>query len=531
MLLLVALLEVVINRVAVPMLRPTSAAPPSWHTYLDYFGLFLFYFAGTLAVLLLASRSWQAAVCARDHRDRVAAGVIGLATVIAAAPLVVAPHATLALALEIAFAASVLAVVVTALGKHRDVGLQVGIVIVAIPLWMHVVNALGAKFLWPDNTFDGPSVALARAGLTGLCLVALASPYCFAPRPFARAVLRPLPLIVAIAVAVIGAALARTGYAELARAATLAFGVELTTAQPDPRLAMYLLAVATLAWTLVSCARAASPARRTVGSGLALIVLAGAAFKWPHHYLLPLLGLVLIGEAARTVRDEELAAMPVTSETPPIGDTTWSAYIAQLAQGLGRVAGAIHSLNTRDEGGLASSLIIGDAAGLPMRVRIERIDGCVLALDVVLGREIDETRGATLTVWAIPSREVGPNPPGPAAAPAFKTGDAPFDERFKTRGSALAFQVLFDDGLRARAVATLDGWLAYWQDEGLRYRVYPGRGAPVDHPMPLSDLALSSTAVTAERLITVIELLIELASRGIAPRPPSDDSPEPSELV
>src|SRR6185295_16647194 len=103
----------------------------------------------------------------------------------------------------------------------------------------------------------------------------LATPYCFAPRPFARAVTRPLPVIVAMAVAAVGALLARSWYPAVAKAASLAIGVELTSAQPDPRLAMYLLAVATLVWTLVSCAIAPSVARRTVGVGLALVVLGG----------------------------------------------------------------------------------------------------------------------------------------------------------------------------------------------------------------------------------------------------------------
>jgi hypothetical protein len=101
----------------------------------------------------------------------------------------------------------------------------------------------------------------------------------------------------------------------------------------------------------------------------------------------------------------------------------------------------------------------------------------VLALDIVVGREIDELRGATLTLWAIAPRALGINPAAPPAAPAFKAGDPPFDERFKVRGSTMAFNALFDDDLRARTVATLDGWLAYWEHEGVRYRLYPGRAA------------------------------------------------------
>src|SRR5262249_38881868 len=159
---------------------------------------------------------------------------------------------------------------------------------------------------------------------------------------------------------------------------------------------------------------------------------------WSHHYLLPLLGLALIADAVRTVRDDEYAALPLASETPPIADTAWSAYIAAVVAGVRRALGDVHSLTSRGEGGLVSSVVVGEAAGVPGRIRIERIEGSVLALDVVLGRDIDELHGATLTIWAIPPRALGVNPAGPAAAPAFKTGDAAFDERFKTRGSASA---------------------------------------------------------------------------------------------
>ena len=532
LLLLVGLLELAINRVAIgskttPGLATlrlhTGAPPPGWYRYLSYAGLFLFYFAGTLAVAILAGR--VAALMTRGLRDRLAGGGLAVAGVLAAMPLVVAGTSSTTFALELAFAAATLLVVIATFGKHRDLGVQLGTITLAVPLVVHTISVIGGKFLWPDGAFDAPGILVARAGVLTLCLAALISPYLFAPRPFARSVTRPAPVLVAMTTAAIGAIMARTWYSTIAKGAALAIGVELSTGVADPRLALYLLAVATLTWTLVSCAIAGSEARRQIGAGLALVVLGGYAFRWPHHYLLPLLGLALIADAAHRVRDEELAAMPISGDTPPINDAAWSSYITAVKRGLERTLAGVHTLTTRGDQGLTSSLITGERVGLTIRARIERIEGSVMALDVVIGRELDEMRAATLTLWAIPPRSLGINPAGPPAAPLFKSGDAQFDERFKTRGNALALQKLFDEGLRARAVATLDGWFAYWDGHGLRYRVYPGRGAPLDHPIPLSDLSLGRP-VTADRLVAVVELLVDIALRAVIPTADS----EPTEL-
>ena len=513
MLLVVAFLEVAINRVAVPLLRPTTGAPPGWHTALDYAGLFLFYFAGTLAAFVVGGRCLDAFRARRGKRDLIAHGVLAIAAVLAALPLVTNPPEVLTIGLELAFAAAVIALVASGIGRDRDVALQIGLGVVAVPLLLHSVNAIGMRFVWSDASWD-PATTLEHAGVMALSAAALVSPYVFAPRPFARAVTRPGPVLFAMSVAAFGAISARTWYPAIAKGASLAIGVELEQNAADPRLALYLLAIATLGWTLASCAVASSPARRSIGAGIAFVVLGGYAFRWPNHYLLPLLGLALIAEAAYTVRDEELSTQPIASETPPISDAAWAGYIVAVKAALERALSGVHTLTTRGDGNLATTMIVGDAVGLPVRVRIDRIDASVIALDIVIGREIDEVRGATIALWAIPNRGLGVNPSGPPAAPLFKSGDATFDQRFKSRGNAHAFARLFDSGLRARAAAALDGWLAYWDREGLRYRVYPGRGAPLDHPLPLSDLATGRPA-GAERLQAVVELLVEIGARGI----------------
>jgi hypothetical protein len=524
-LVLVAFLEVAINRVAVPLLRPFDGTVPTWHRQLDFIGLFVFYFSGTLAAVLIGSRSVTALRQWRGKRDALAHIALVVATALSSIPIVHEAPDWLAFPLELAFAVAVLLLVVSSFARDRDLGIQIGMIVLAVPLLVHTVSVIGAWFDWPAGTFDAPNVSVARAGVLALCAAALVSPYVFAPRPFSRAVTKPVPVLVAMTIAAAGALAARAWYPTLAKVAALAIGVELEQHQADPRLALYLLGIATLAWTLTSCALATSPARRSVAIGIALIVLGGYGFRWPNHYLLPLFGLAMVAEAARRVREEELAALPITTDTPPIADSAWSSYVGAVTTALKRTLDEVHSLTSRGESGFVSTLIVGERGGLPVKTRIERLDGSVIALDIVLGREIDEVRGATLTLWAIPPRALGVNPPAPPAAPLIKTADPAFEQRFRTRGSAQALDKLLDEGLRARAVATLDGWLAYWEPDGVRYRVYPGRGAPLDHPMPLSDLALGRPA-SAERIVAVIELLVEIAARGVTP-PPAE---EPSQL-
>ncbi|MEO8551936.1 MAG: hypothetical protein ABI678_18295 [Kofleriaceae bacterium] len=532
-LLLVALLEVAIDRIAVPLARPQEGVPPGWHVALDYTGLFLQYFAGTLSVAILIGRAVPALLARRDLRDSIAQVASITAALLAAVALVVRPPDVIVVALELAFAVAVIALVVATFARGRDLGVQLGLIALAAPLLVHTFNVIGTRYLWPETAYDGKIVAIERAGVMALCIGALVSPYVFAPRPFARSVTRPGPVVFAMVIAAFGAVSARLWYPQLAEGAKLAIGVTLDQDQADPRLAIYLLAFATLAWTLASCALAETEARRQIGIGIVFVVLGGYAFAWTHHYVLPLLGIALVADAGRRVRDEELESLPFTSDTPPIQDASWSAYITAAKGALENILGAVHTVTTRGEGGLTTTLIVGERGGLPVRIRIERIDGSVIAFDIVVGREIDETRGATLCLWAIAPRALGINPSGPPAAPTFKSGDETFDVRFRARGSALAFQKLFDAPLRARATTTLDGWLAYWEREGLRYRVYPGRGAPLDHPLPLSDLALGRAA-TADRLAALVELLGELGERGVEPVPPTaqgslDDLPAMSE--
>lgn len=520
LLLVAAALEIAIDRIAVPLLRPKSGVPPTWHSVFDYAGLFLYYFVGTLVTALLLARCVAVCTTRRGLRDVLAHGAMGVATLLAAVPLVVGVSSIHALLLELAFAAAVLLLVASGVGRNRDLGVQIGLFALAAPLVLHTISAIGTSLFWSNRALD-ELVGGARRGELALSLVALISPYVFAPRPLVRAMMRPLPVAVGLAIAVVAVIALRTWYPEVARASVWAIGFHIRTDRVDPRLAMYLLALATLVWTLTSCAIAIADSRRQIGLGIALIACGGYAFRWPHHFLLPLLGLALVAEAGRRVRAEELAGLPIKPVTPPIADAAWAAYLSALKSQFESVLGGsgVHSLTIRGEDAAQSSLVIGDVSGIPIRVRIDRIESSVISLDIICGREFDESANADWSLRAVRSRALGVHPEGPPAAPTFSTGEASFDAGFRLRGNAEAFARVFDAELKARAGASFDGWLASWGGLGLRYRVYPGCGAPLDYPLPLSDLALGRPA-TPERLVAVIALLRDIAARlpMVAPR-------------
>ena len=128
---------------------------------------------------------------------------------------------------------------------------------------------------------------------------------------------------------------------------------------------------------------------------------------------------------------------------------------------------------------------------MPVRTRIERIEGSVVALDVVVGREIDEVRGATLTLWAIPPRALGVEPAGPAGGAAVQ------DRRRAVRRALQGARQRASRSTscsttacaRARSPRSTAGSRT-GSPRACAIACIPGRGAPLDHPMPLSDLAL-----------------------------------------
>jgi hypothetical protein len=376
----------------------------------------------------------------------------------------------------------------------------------------------------PEAIWEGFPETVQRWGQWTVVIVALLSPYCFAPRPFVQSAARLSPLVIGAFVGLIGAVVVRQHYEVGWLVASRGLGVELGPGAPTELLALYLLALGTVTWTMTACLTAEAPARREIGVGLALIVAGGYGFAWPLQYLVCFAGLLVLGASAAVVADdEEAATAPArTFRGPPIPDEVWARYVAAAVEALRETtATATSAVTSRDGQAATVTHVVTERRGVRVAVRIERTERVVTAVDISCGVDLPDAAPAW-TMYARPERMLGigahPQPPDGGGG-AVKTGDAPFDQRFRIRDRDGHTSTLLDDGLRARATALIDGWVAWWPPGALHYRVHPGHGAPLDHPVPITELAFRGAAEPAgiERLTAVIDLLVDVTARGAAP--------------
>jgi len=548
-LLAVIALELALNRLLVPVLRPTDAAAGGWYEHVDRLALFIFYFASALAVAALARQlvGIGATVSRADRLARVTSGGLvatGTAFAVLGAIAIATPLTDgLTFAFQIAFTATLLFVLATQVERGGDTRTKIGIALVAIPLLVHAYGPLALRIVFdahpsmgqnlPDGALHLPE-RLQAAGQWALVVAALVAPYCFAPRPLSTNALRPGPLIAAGAVAIVGAVIVRNHYEDGMRLAMRGFGIDLGPAAPGSLIALYLLALASITWTLVACWSAESAARRQIGIGLGLLATAGYTFSWPMMYLVPVAGLLAISSAARTVGQQEAAASSGGNafRTPPIDDETWVQYIRSVVAALRGPHGdelSTSALTASGERDVKNTTVVTTRRGITITVRVSRAAGSIGAIDVQLGNSVDATAAPAWSLHARSERRMasGSHPAPPATnAPPVKTEDPAFDRRFRIRDRKAYTGLLLDDGLRARATALIDGWLAYWPGTCLYFRVVPGVGAPIDHPIPISELASRGDG-SPDRLLSLIELLCDLGLRvaldELASAPAADD--------
>jgi hypothetical protein len=526
LLLIIRVTELALYRLAVPALQPPGdATPPMWHQLLAYLGLFLFYFASVLGAGVILHQLY----CLSKKRPAYPVVLRVLLIVVGASFLTFAlssiarvPTERVTFLLEASFTAGIFALVVAQFFGRGDVGARIGLLILAVPLLIHFYGPFTATFISGEEAlWSGVPERVQSYGRWAMLFAALVSPYCFAPRPFVRSATRIGPLAVAGFVGLVGSLIVRQSYEVGAELASRGLGIELGPVPPTSLIALYVMALAAITWTLASCLTAASPARRQIGVGIGLVAAGGYAFHWPLQYLVGFAGLFVIGAAAREVVEEEkggVLAQRTQFGAPPIASESWQAYIADVVRALRDRGGNASSVTVRAEGGRTRTHVVANLHDVPVKLTVERADDSVIAIQVLCGE--DATGEPDWTLHARPAKKLSigshPEPPKSSAA-AVKTGDAAYDRRFRVRDRGGIGKQMFDDDLRARATALIDGWAAFWSDRGLRYEVLPGRGAPLDHPIPITELAFRGSVppIAVDKVVLLIDLLSQVTARGL----------------
>jgi hypothetical protein len=532
LLLFLQVAELALYQIAVPSTLPPdpTQSPPIWHRLMMYGGLFCFYFASTLAIATLLGQMIHQVrrgdLYARWARNSLAV-TCGTCAAYALISIFSQPSEHVQFWLESTYTLAVVALVVAQFTSPGDSAAKVGIALLAVPFLIHYYGPFSVQFVSGEEAlWQGLPEQIQDLGQWALVLAAWAAPLCFAPRPRLQTIMRPGPLGVSVFVGLLGLVVLSSNYEVGMRMASEGLGIELGPAAPMDRIAVYLFALVTGTWTLMACLTAESEARRRIGVGIGLVFASGYGFQWPVQFVAGLVGLVAIGEGARDVGAEEGEEhAPTRFRAPPIDGETWQCYVQALLESL-KASGTEPSpsaVTVRGDDGRTRTHLTAHLREVPIQLTIEREAEAIILIQVQCGQEPLWGEEPVWTLHARPDRKLaGGAHPGPprASAPAHKSGDGPFDERFRVRDRGGWTECLFDEGMRARAAALLDGWLAFWQAKGLVYRVHPGRGAPLDNPIPISELAFRGSRVPAsvDRLNTLLNFLVAVAEHGLSRR-------------
>lgn len=509
--------------------------PPAWYVALDYLALFLLYFATVLGVLTLVVGRLEA------HRRRGApapvrlGGYLGGACVVALVVTAVGGMVNAGGPAWIMTAAiggvALYAIAAPWLAGHERVT-AIGLGLVAAPVLLYAVLALFTDRIWTEEELwsgaarasFGHRLALATA------LAALAAPLVLAPRPLSRAMVQLVPFVAATAVSALGMFMLFANLPTTIAAIERTFGFSVGARDALSGLVLGpvriswvhlgLFALSAMTWTIASCVVADSPARRRLGVGLGLVVAAGLGFAWPMNYVVVAAGLLAMVDAAPLVIAEERRGL--SAVTPAIDDEAWLGFVSEVVARLRGAGGEVSAVSVRGDHGQISTVVITERHHVPVRLAITRVAGAVVSVDLVCGRE-----SARVPAWTAVAR--GTHPAPPPLEPSFALDEPSFDRRFLCRGDRGAFTRAVDAELRAALARDVDGWLAGWDGDGVRHRVFPGCGAEIDQLLPLTALAEGRRPEVAavDRVVARLELCARIAvGAGAAVEPTSESASE-----
>ncbi|MBL4635064.1 MAG: hypothetical protein JKY56_14425 [Kofleriaceae bacterium] len=526
---LVAVAEMMVYRLLVPVLRPPAdVAPPGWHAALTYLGLFLYYFASAMALGVLAHQLWQLVKQKVENEQRsgltdvltwllIPVAVVFLALSIWS--IVTLPSARVTFLLEGSFVFAVVLLVLRELLTKGELGIRLGLLVLAMPLVFHYYAPFSVRYIGGEEAlWNGLTDEVEAMGRWMVLLAALTIPYVLGARPFFLRAARLLPLLAAGFVGVFCAVLVRQDYIKAMELAQYGLGISFGSGAPSSLIALCLLALSAVAWTLVNTLSAPSEARRNIGVGLSLIVLGGYAFEWPLQYLLGIVGLITIAKARPELAAEE--DQRITPTVPAIEDESWQQYLESVLRVLRSRSGADEAgmdkgavITIAGEAGQSRSHFVFSRDEVTVKVTIERVSGAIVGVDVRCGD--GDTTGPP--IWTLHSKRasrlgiVHPSPPSCTGKEWKRKGEECLT-RYRILDTASLSEKLLSESMVSRIQHQVRGWMAIWPEGSLRFQVYPGRGAPLDRPIPITALAFRTGQADPDDLLELLELLVEITS-------------------
>lgn len=433
---------------------------PAVRDGIDWAGLFSFYFASVLAVLLAALAGVRLALRPMPHfGPRFGEALVRMVCAVATMGFVLV--AALGLwqrlppRLELYLQGLLVLVVATQVYEgwpwvaRRA---RTWLVLLATSLVLHfawgcaVQLGIDAIAKWPPLAISlGEALAAVLAAAAPMCLLPHASS---SSKTLTSRMATPLALGMLSTAAALWLGLAHWSLA----ARIVIFGLGLRLPAPVAGVVLYALAFGCFVTT--AAALLATPGTsRLRGYGLLAVGLAGYQLALPVQLSSVLLGVLCVIQSYR--RERQVALSP----------ERWRTLLRRVAARLG--AGEVSTVRT---GGLEEARVVGEAGeadGEVVEVRLLRCDGALMSMEVVVGQVPSGETVAPLTI-----QRRGTPRSGRRAGSMVRLGDEAFDEAFVVHDARRVEHgdpVLSDDaraGLRQR----MAGWLGVWPGLGVRYR-------------------------------------------------------------
>jgi len=250
------------------------------------------------------------------------------------------------------------------------------------------------------------------------------------------------------------------------------------------------LALLSMVLTVAALAavRGATPRRRALFGGLALVLLQGVMLVSPGHLL------VCFAAFALLVRGAALGAPD---------SRRWRDYLAAVASGVDAGEPVVIALRSEEVSRMR-------AEQGPVDLRLVRCADEIVQVDVAVGAP-PRTVPALSATHRLAAQPRGSHL-AEAAGTAHPCGEAEFDREFDVRGDGLLD--LLDAETRRMLLALPPGALAVWSKEGARWRSFPARTSNPDRPVPLARIAGNADAAPVDDLVGVVRVLREVARRA-----------------